>query len=109
MCSGPLSTLAGCDTLAVQSCADRLSLFLTQRESFPLPQAQLLSSAGHRTELRKRALNALCALYTDIYAAVHDPANGYPEPDLLLPRSPREVQDALLGGPSTGPTIVTCQ
>lgn len=91
---GPLATLPGCDVLALRTAGSRLARLL--EDGFPLPLGQLLASAGHRRILRATTLAALCDVYAQLHAAVHDPANGYPDPSLLLPVPPEEIRAKLL-------------
>ncbi|CAN7992786.1 unnamed protein product [Ixodes hexagonus] len=91
---GTLATLPGCDVLALRTAGSRLARLLD--DGFPLPLGQLLASAGHRRHLRATTLAALCDVYAQLHAAVHDPANGYPDPSLLLPVPPSEIRAKLL-------------
>ncbi|CAN7942509.1 unnamed protein product [Ixodes pacificus] len=91
---GPLATLPGCDVLALRTAGSRLARLL--EDGFPLPLGQLLASAGHRRMLRATTLAALCDVYAQLHAAVHDPANGYPDPSLLLPVPPEDIRAKLL-------------
>lgn len=93
---GALSTLPGCDTIAVRSVGTKLLDFVVAPESFTIPQAMLLLSSVHRQQLRKRVLEVLCGVYEIVYKAVQDIKNGYAEPASLLPLSPAEVRDRLL-------------
>ncbi|XP_064457671.1 conserved oligomeric Golgi complex subunit 6-like [Ornithodoros turicata] len=93
---GALSTLPGCDTIAVRSVGAKLQDFVESPDSFTIPQAMLLISSVHRQQLRKRVLEVLCAIYDTLYGAVNEEKNGYAEPAMLLPLSPSEVQSRLL-------------
>lgn len=88
---GPLSTIPGCDALAIQSANKKLDAFLSSPDSLTLPQCNLLLSVVLRQDLRSRTVELLCSVYKQIYNAIHDPSNGYPEPDSLFPRSPDQI------------------
>lgn len=93
---GPLSSLPGCDALAIQAAVKKLDSFLSAPDSLTIPQSILLLSASLRQTLRKRSMELLCNAYTQIYEAVNLPTNNYLEPQLLLPRTPEQVKTLLL-------------
>ncbi|KAF8763924.1 conserved oligomeric Golgi complex subunit 6-like [Argiope bruennichi] len=93
---GPLSSLPGCDALAIQAAVKKLDSFLSAPDSLTIPQSILLLSASLRQTLRKRSMELLCNAYTQIYEAVNLSSNNYMEPQLLLPRTPEQVRTLLL-------------
>ncbi|XP_054707381.1 conserved oligomeric Golgi complex subunit 6-like [Uloborus diversus] len=93
---GPLSSLPGCDALAIQTAVKKLDTFLTAPDSLTIPQSILLMSASLRQTLRKRSMELLCNAYSQIYEAVHLPSNSYMDPLLLLPRTPEQVKTLLV-------------
>ncbi|KFM60114.1 Conserved oligomeric Golgi complex subunit 6, partial [Stegodyphus mimosarum] len=93
---GPLSSLPGCDALAIQAAVKKLDSFLAAPDSLTIPQSILLLSASLRQTLRKRSMELLCKAYSQIYEAVNLPSNNYLEPKLLLPRTPEQVKTLLL-------------
>ncbi|GFT06074.1 conserved oligomeric Golgi complex subunit 6 [Nephila pilipes] len=93
---GPLSSLPGCDALAIQAAVKKLDGFLSAPDSLTIPQSILLLSASLRQTLRKRSMELLCNAYTQIYEAVNQPCNNYLESQLLLPRTPEQVKTLLL-------------
>lgn len=92
---GPLSTIPGCDALAIQSANKKLDAFLSSPDSLTIPQCNLLLSVVLRQDLRSRTVELLCSVYKQIYNAIHDPSNAYPEPDSLFPRSPDQISTLL--------------
>ncbi|XP_063226124.1 conserved oligomeric Golgi complex subunit 6 isoform X2 [Bacillus rossius redtenbacheri] len=56
----------------------------------------LLMSSAHRAAVQRRAFEVIAAVYQQLHAAVHEPANQYQGPELLAPRSPQEVRRLLL-------------
>lgn len=95
-CQGPLSSLPGCDALAVQAAVKKLETFLEASDALTIPQSILLLSASARQTLRKRSIDLLCNAYTQIYEAVYNPSNHYLDPQLLLPRTPDQVKTLLV-------------
>ncbi|XP_015930993.1 conserved oligomeric Golgi complex subunit 6 [Parasteatoda tepidariorum] len=93
---GPLSSLPGCDALAVQAAVKKLESFLSSPDSLTIPQSILLLSASLRQTLRKRSMGLLCNAYSQIFEAVNMPNNNYPDPSLLLPRTPEQVKNLIL-------------
>ncbi|XP_067127837.1 conserved oligomeric Golgi complex subunit 6 [Centruroides vittatus] len=92
---GPLSAILGCDALAIQSANKKLDSFLSSPDSLAIPQCNLLLSVVLRQNLRLRTVELLCSVYKQIYEAIHDASNAYPEPDSLLPRMPEQVTSLL--------------
>lgn len=93
---GPLSSLPGCDALAVQAAVKKLDSFLPSPDSLTIPQSGLLLSASLRQNLRKRSMELFCNVYQMIHEAINNPSNQYPEAELLLPRTPEQVKALLL-------------
>ncbi|GBM06457.1 Conserved oligomeric Golgi complex subunit 6 [Araneus ventricosus] len=93
---GPLSSLPGCDALAIQAAVKKLDSFLSAPDSLTIPQSILLLSASLRQALRKRSMELLFNAYTQIYEAVNLSSNNYMEPQLLLPKTPEQVRTLLL-------------
>lgn len=75
----------------------KLEQFLETPEILLLPQVNLLISSGHRGTVQKRSFNVIIALYRQIYERIHDPKNGYANPELILPKTPEIVNELLCG------------
>ncbi|SPP72951.1 blast:Conserved oligomeric Golgi complex subunit 6 [Drosophila guanche] len=73
----------------------KLDAFLELPDVLLLPQVQLIMSSSHRATVQKRAFNVIVAIYKQIYERVHDPANGFEQPDQLLHKTPEQVAHIL--------------
>lgn len=63
-----------------------------------LPQVTCLLSSTHRVNVQKRSIQVIVAIYTQLYNAINDPANGYPDTMNLKP--PKEISDVLGAKPT---------
>lgn len=48
-----------------------------------------------RDHIFRQSTELVCRAYGEIYAALSSPANGYKDPEQLVPRSPKQVQTLL--------------
>lgn len=48
-----------------------------------------------REHIFRQSTELVCRAYGEIYAALSSPANGYKDPEQLVPRSPKQVQTLL--------------
>ena len=48
-----------------------------------------------REQIFRQSSELVCRAYGEVYAAVTNPANGYKEPENLVPRSPQQVTTLL--------------
>lgn len=71
--------------------------FLSIPDMLLLPQISLLLSTIHRNNVKHRAFEVICTIFRQLYTALHDPANGYQNPSLLISRTPDQVQELLIG------------
>ncbi|XP_053599878.1 conserved oligomeric Golgi complex subunit 6 [Plodia interpunctella] len=93
--SGPLSTLPGMDMSTLKQFLNKFDMFLVSPEVYMLPQLNLLLSHTHKSYVKKRAFEVIIAIYDQLYVAVHDPNNGYSDPNLVMRRTPEEVNNLL--------------
>ncbi|CAH0603073.1 unnamed protein product [Chrysodeixis includens] len=94
--SGPLSAIPGMDTSTLKSFLNKFDMFLVTPDVYMLQQLNLLLSHTHKSLVKKRAFEVIFAIYTQLYQAVHDPANGYAEPQTIVRRKPEEVNKLLV-------------
>ncbi len=73
----------------------KLDALLAAPDALQLPQWRLLISGSHRKTIQRRALDSVLHVYGQLYAAVHDPANGYQNPGQVMPRTPQQVSALL--------------
>jgi len=73
----------------------KMDAFLELPDVLLLPQVQLIMSSSHRAAVQKRSFNVIVAIYKQIYDRVHDPANGFEQPEQLLHRTPDQVAHIL--------------
>ena len=73
----------------------KLDALLAAPDALQLPQWRLLISGTHRKSIQRHALSTIMSIYQQLYDAVHNPANGYSNPNLIMPRTPQQIQDLL--------------
>lgn len=74
----------------------KLQSFLNNPGIVLLPQMNYLLSNTYRSKIQHRAYEVIIAVYKQLYKYVHDPANMYKDPSVLMPQSPEEIQQILL-------------
>ncbi|KAG6459299.1 conserved oligomeric Golgi complex subunit 6 [Manduca sexta] len=94
--SGPLSAIPGMDTSTLKTFLKKFDMFLVSPEVYVLPQLNLLLSHSHKSHVRKRAFDVILAIYAQLYHDVHNPANGYSDPQAIVKRTPEEVNKLLM-------------
>lgn len=75
----------------------KLDAFLEMPEILLLPQINLLLSSTHRTTVQKRSFNVIIAIYKQLYERVHNPENGYENPEKVFSKTPEQVGEMLSG------------
>lgn len=94
--SGPLSAIPGMDTSSLKMFLNKFDMFLVTPEVYTLPQLNLLLSHTHKSLVKKRAFEVITAIYSQLYTAVHDTSNGYVDPQIIVRRTPEEVNKLLM-------------
>ncbi|KAJ0181922.1 hypothetical protein K1T71_002644 [Dendrolimus kikuchii] len=94
--SGPLSAIPGMDTSTLKTFLNKFDLFLVSPEVYMLPQLNLLLSHSHKSLVKKRSFEVILAVYSQLFQAVHEPTNGYTEPNTVVRRTPDEVKKLLM-------------
>ncbi|PZC82442.1 conserved oligomeric Golgi complex subunit 6 [Helicoverpa armigera] len=94
--SGPLSAIPGMDTSTLKTFLNKFDMFLVTPDAYMLPQLNLLLSHTHKSLVKKRAFEVIFAIYAQLYQAVHDPSNGYSDPQTIVRRKPEEVNKLLV-------------
>lgn len=89
----PLSQLQSMDSKSLKGFLNKFDAFLVAPEDYLLPQIKLLTSSSHRKSISKRSLQVVSATYKQLFEAVTDPKNEYPE--TLMNKTPDQV-DLLL-------------
>lgn len=93
--SGPLSAIPGMDTVTLKTFLNKFDMFLVSPDVYMLPQLNLLLSHTHKSMVKKRSFEVILAVYAQLYQSVHDPINGYTEPQSVVRRTPDEVKKLL--------------
>ncbi|CAH0391613.1 unnamed protein product [Bemisia tabaci] len=93
----PLSQIPGMEPECLDSFFGKLEHFLMMPDMLLLPQINYLQSSNHRLEIQRRANEVISAIYRQLYQRIHDPKNMYSNPSHLMPRSPEQVHELLLG------------
>ncbi|CAH0725915.1 unnamed protein product, partial [Brenthis ino] len=93
---GPLSAIPGMDTNSLKTFLNKFDLFLVTPDVYILSQLNLLISQNHKSYVKKRAFEVIMAIYEQLYQAIHDPKNGYVEPQSIIRRTPNEVKKLLV-------------
>ncbi|XP_072936752.1 conserved oligomeric Golgi complex subunit 6 [Epargyreus clarus] len=94
--NGPLSAIPGMDTTTLKAFLNKFDMFLVTPDVYTLPQLNLLISQTHKSFVKKRSFEVILAIYQQLHQAIHDPANGYAEPQTIVRRSPDEVKKLLI-------------
>lgn len=94
--SGPISAIPGMDTATLKIFLNKFDMFLVSTDSYILPQLNLLLSHTHKSMVKKRSFEVILAIYAQLYNAVHDIANGYVDPQVIVRRTPEEVNKLLM-------------
>lgn len=94
--SGPLSAIPGMDTATLKTFLKKFDMFLVSPDVYILPQLNLLLSHTHKSTVKKRAFEVILAIYAQLFNALHDPANGYVDPQGIVRRTPDEVNKLLM-------------
>ncbi|XP_049869783.1 conserved oligomeric Golgi complex subunit 6 [Pectinophora gossypiella] len=94
--SGPLSAIPGMDTATLKTFLNKFDMFIVTPDVYILPQLNLLLSHNHRSLVKKRAFEVILAIYAQLYQALHDPANGYVDPQSIVRRTPEEVNKLIM-------------
>ena len=74
----------------------KLDALLAAPDALQLHQWRLLISGTHRKLIQRSALDSVLSIYGQLYGAVHNSANGYQNPKIIMPRTPEQVQALLL-------------
>lgn len=97
---GPIYTILQSNQSKIET--NLLKIFMSKMDAFLqlpdvllLPQVQLIMSSSHRSTVQRRAFNVIVAIYKQIYDRVHDPANGFEQPEALLHKTPDQVAQLL--------------
>ncbi|KAH8307738.1 hypothetical protein KR044_011752 [Drosophila immigrans] len=97
---GPIYTILQSNQTKIET--NLLKIFMSKMDAFLelpdvllLPQVQLIMSSSHRGTVQRRAFNVIVAIYKQIYERVHDPANGFEQPEALLHKTPDQVAHIL--------------
>jgi len=73
----------------------KLDALLAAPDALQLAQWRLLISGSQRKTVQRRALDTVLSIYSQLYDAVHNPANGYTNPNSIMPRTPDQVKNLL--------------
>ncbi|XP_060657822.1 conserved oligomeric Golgi complex subunit 6 [Drosophila nasuta] len=97
---GPIYTILQSNQTKIET--NLLKIFMSKMDAFLelpdvllLPQVQLIMSSSHRNTVQRRAFNVIVAIYKQIFERVHDPANGFEQPEALLHKTPDQVAHIL--------------
>uniref|UniRef100_A0A672MIK1 Conserved oligomeric Golgi complex subunit 6 n=1 Tax=Sinocyclocheilus grahami TaxID=75366 RepID=A0A672MIK1_SINGR len=69
--------------------------YLASPDTLVMPQLNFLLSAAIKDQIFKQSTELVCHAYGEVYKGVTNPTNGYKEADLVLHRSPQQVQTLL--------------
>uniref|UniRef100_A0A8C4IF30 Conserved oligomeric Golgi complex subunit 6 n=1 Tax=Dicentrarchus labrax TaxID=13489 RepID=A0A8C4IF30_DICLA len=69
--------------------------YLSSPDTLVMPQLNFLLSAAIKEQIFRQSTELVCRAYGEVYTALTSPANGYKDPENLVPRSPKQVQTLL--------------
>ncbi|KAL1455967.1 hypothetical protein WDU94_000727 [Cyamophila willieti] len=91
----PLSRIPGMEVASLNVFLKQFDAFLANPNTLVLPQVNLILNNEHRNAILSRSYQVICAIYRQLYEAVHDPVNMYENPTVLLVRTPAEIRTIL--------------
>ncbi|XP_046892347.1 conserved oligomeric Golgi complex subunit 6 [Hypomesus transpacificus] len=92
---GPLANLPSMDVSSLKAAMVQFDRYLSSPDTLVMPQLNFLLSAAIKEQIFRQSSELVCRAYGEVYAAVTNPANGYKEPENLVPRSPQQVTTLL--------------
>ncbi|XP_008947183.1 PREDICTED: conserved oligomeric Golgi complex subunit 6-like, partial [Merops nubicus] len=92
---GPLANLPSMDSVSLKVAMAQFDRYLSAPDSLLMSQLNFLLSATVKEQIIKQSTELVCRAYSELYAAVMDPSNGYKDPETILHRSPHQVQTLL--------------
>uniref|UniRef100_A0A3Q1I6I5 Conserved oligomeric Golgi complex subunit 6 n=1 Tax=Anabas testudineus TaxID=64144 RepID=A0A3Q1I6I5_ANATE len=92
---GPLSLLPSMDSSSVKTAMVQFDRYLSSPDTLVMPQLNFLLSAAIKEQIFRQSTELVCRAYAEVYSALTSPANGYKDPETLVPRSPQQVQTLL--------------
>lgn len=92
---GPLSNLPSMDSSSLKAAMVQFDRYLSSPDTLVMPQLNFLLSAAIKEQIFRQSSELVCRAYSEMYTAVTSPANGYKEPESLVPRSPLQVTTLL--------------
>uniref|UniRef100_A0A8C4IHJ8 Conserved oligomeric Golgi complex subunit 6 n=1 Tax=Dicentrarchus labrax TaxID=13489 RepID=A0A8C4IHJ8_DICLA len=92
---GPLSLLPSMDSSSVKAAMVQFDRYLSSPDTLVMPQLNFLLSAAIKEQIFRQSTELVCRAYGEVYTALTSPANGYKDPENLVPRSPKQVQTLL--------------
>ncbi|XP_062329293.1 conserved oligomeric Golgi complex subunit 6 [Osmerus eperlanus] len=92
---GPLANLPSMDVSSLKAAMIQFDRYLSSPDTLVMPQLNFLLSAAIKEQIFRQSSELVCRAYGEVYAAVTNPANGYKEPENLVPRSPQQVTTLL--------------
>ncbi|TNN75132.1 Conserved oligomeric Golgi complex subunit 6 [Liparis tanakae] len=92
---GPLSLLPSMDSSSVKAAMVQFDRYLSSPDTLVMPQHNFLLSAAIKEQIFRQSTELVCRAYREVHTALTSPANGYKDPENLLPRSPPQVQALL--------------
>uniref|UniRef100_A0A665UMM3 Conserved oligomeric Golgi complex subunit 6 n=1 Tax=Echeneis naucrates TaxID=173247 RepID=A0A665UMM3_ECHNA len=92
---GALSLLPSMDSSSVKGAMVQFDRYLSSPDTLVMPQLNFLLSAAVKEQIFRQSTELVCRAYGEVYTALTSQANGYKDPENLLPRSPQQVQTLL--------------
>ncbi|XP_026678602.1 conserved oligomeric Golgi complex subunit 6-like [Diaphorina citri] len=90
-----LSRIPGMEVASLNNFLRNFDNFLANPNTLVLPQVNLILNGEHRNAILTRSCQVICAIYRQLYEAVHDPTNMYENPATLLSKTPAEIRTIL--------------
>ncbi|XP_064413857.1 conserved oligomeric Golgi complex subunit 6 isoform X1 [Latimeria chalumnae] len=92
---GPLVNIPSMDGASLKAAMVQFDSYLASPDSLLMLQLNYLLSATLKEHIFKQSTELVCRAYSELYAAVMNPANEYKEPGAILHRSPQQVKTLL--------------
>lgn len=87
---GALANLPNLDSVALKAAMVQFDRYLSAPDKLLMPQLDVLLSATVKEQIIRQSTELVCRAYSEVHAAVMNPANEYKEPESILRRPPQQ-------------------
>ncbi|XP_023377571.1 conserved oligomeric Golgi complex subunit 6 [Pteropus vampyrus] len=92
---GSLANLPNLDSVALKAAMVQFDRYLSAPDKLLMPQLDVLLSATVKEQIIRQSTELVCRAYSEVHAAVTNPANEYKDPESIVRRPPQQVRTLL--------------